>query len=80
MHGGGTGQFASIPLNLGGGVLQGASVDYVITGSWSEKAAKEAEKYLKVNRVNPKTDKFVQLPAEDTWKVSVDYVYHHQHD
>lgn len=73
MHGSGTGQFASIPLNLGGGVLGEGVVNYVITGTWSEKAAKEAEKYLKVNRVNPKRDEFTYIPDKSTWKVSVEW-------
>lgn len=67
MHGGGTGQFASIPLNL---TAPGEKANYVITGAWSEKAAKEAEKYIKVNRVNPKPAKFVSIPQRATWNVS----------
>ncbi|KAI6657367.1 hypothetical protein LOD99_115 [Oopsacas minuta] len=46
ISGGGTGQFAGVPLNLMRGDQPKA--DYVITGTWSAKAAKEAEKYLKV--------------------------------
>lgn len=67
MHGGGTGQFASIPLNL---TAPGEKANYVITGAWSEKAAKEAEKYITVNRVNSKPPKFVSIPDRSTWKVS----------
>lgn len=39
--GGATTQFALLPLNFGGGWAKAA---YVITGSWSEKAAEHAEK------------------------------------
>ena len=46
LAGGGTGQFAGVPLNLMKG--DNPRADYVITGTWSAKAAKEAEKYLKV--------------------------------
>ena len=46
LSGGGTGQFAAVPLNLMKG--DNPKADYVITGTWSAKAAKEAEKYLKV--------------------------------
>lgn len=67
MHGGGTGQFASIPLNL---AAPGDIANYVITGAWSEKAAKEAEKYIKVNRVNGKPSKFTSIPCTTTWNVS----------
>lgn len=76
MHGGGTGQFAAVPLNLSflSKVAEQPEADYVsfkkcnypkfsnvlnilnfcfqlVTGTWSQKAAKEAEKYLKVNKV-----------------------------
>ena len=46
LSGGGTGQFSAVPLNLMRG--DNPSADYVITGTWSAKAAKEAEKYVKV--------------------------------
>ena len=38
MHGGATGMFTSIPLNL----LKGRTADYVITGNFAKKAAQEA--------------------------------------
>ncbi|XP_017486328.1 PREDICTED: phosphoserine aminotransferase-like [Rhagoletis zephyria] len=72
LHGGGTGQFASIPLNL---TAPGEKANYVITGAWSEKAAKEAEKYIKVNRVNPKPAKFVSIPDRATWNVDPEGKY-----
>ena len=56
MQGGGTGQFAAIPLNLGRG--ENPTFDYITSGTWSVKAAKEAEKYGKVNLVFPKPGKF----------------------
>lgn len=42
-----------MPLNLIG-LKEGRHADYVVTGAWSAKAAKEAEKYAKVNIVHPK--------------------------
>ena len=54
LPGGGTGQFSAVPMNL----LRGGTADYVVTGSWSAKAAKEAEKYGKINTVFPKLDKY----------------------
>ena len=42
LAGGATLQFASIPLNI---APEGSTVDYVITGSWGEKAASEAARY-----------------------------------
>lgn len=41
LQGGATLQFAAIPMNL----MEGQTADYAITGNFSNKAAKEAEKY-----------------------------------
>ena len=48
MTGGGTGQFAAIPLNFWG--AEGVAV-YLVTGTWSEKAAEEARRILGPERV-----------------------------
>jgi phosphoserine aminotransferase len=40
LQGGATQQFAQIPMNL----LSGKSADYLVTGSWSKKAFKEAQR------------------------------------
>lgn len=37
--------------------------DYIVTGTWSNKAAKEAEKYGTVNYVLPKTSKYTTIPG-----------------
>ena len=57
MQGGGTGQFCAVPCNLMN-LKPGMTADYIVTGSWSAKAAKEAEKYGSVNLVVPKTKKY----------------------
>lgn len=57
LQGGGTGQFSALPLNLLA-LKPSMSADYVVTGSWSAKAAQEAAKYGKVNLVLPKTKKY----------------------
>lgn len=41
MHGGGRGQFSAVPLNL----LNGATANYVTSGSWSNSAVSEAKKF-----------------------------------
>lgn len=53
MHGGGTGQFAAVPLNLHylAKNVSKPSADYFVTGSWSDKAAIEALKYINVKKV-----------------------------
>ncbi|XP_066586622.1 probable phosphoserine aminotransferase [Prorops nasuta] len=75
MQGGGTGCFASIPLNL---MNRTGTADYVVTGSWSAKAAKEAEKYGKVNLVYPKPDKFTGICNPSTWQTNsnASYLYY----
>ena len=57
LQGGGTGQFAAVPLNLMGRT-EARCADYLVTGSWSAKAAKEAAKYGTVNMVLPKAAKY----------------------
>lgn len=67
--------FAAVALNLLG--ITGEA-DYLVTGTWSNKAAKEAEKYGKVNLIFPKTDKYQDIPDRNTWKLSptASYVYY----
>lgn len=77
VQGGGSTQFAMVPLNLG--TKKGAA-DYIITGQWAKKAAAEAEKYIKVNRVASSADKtFSYIPKPDASEFSskddVDYCY-----
>ncbi|XP_046560530.1 phosphoserine aminotransferase-like [Haliotis rubra] len=77
LQGGGTGQFSAVPLNLIKRNESGAA-DYIVTGSWSAKAAKEAEKFGKINRVLPKTDKYTVIPDQSQWKLNPDasFVYY----
>ncbi|KAM9743263.1 phosphoserine aminotransferase isoform 1-T2 [Menidia menidia] len=77
LQGGGSGQFSAVPLNLIG-LREGRSADYVVTGTWSAKAAKEAEKYGKVNVVHPKLDTYTKIPDPATWTLnpSASYVYY----
>ena len=42
-HGGGRGQFSSVPMNLKG---LGDSAEFLLTGSWSKGAQQEASKFL----------------------------------
>ncbi|KAI4500363.1 hypothetical protein M0802_004780 [Mischocyttarus mexicanus] len=74
MQGGGTGLFAAIPLNL----MTTGTADYIVTGSWSAKAAKEATKYGKVNLVLPKETKYTGIPKPSTWQLdsNASYLYY----
>jgi phosphoserine aminotransferase len=46
MQGGATTQFAGVPLNL---TKDDDTIDHVVTGTWSKKAAAESEKFCHVN-------------------------------
>ena len=46
MQGGATAQFSAVPLNL---AAPGAVADYVNTGHWSERAIKEARRFVSVS-------------------------------
>lgn len=50
----------------------------IATGIWSDKAAKEAAKYGKVNLVFPKAKKSGSIPDQVTWKLNpnASYVYY----
>lgn len=71
MHGGALGQFSCIPLNL----LKSGTADYIVTGSWSLKAFKEAGKYGKAALVFPKADKFTGMLDPSVWTHSPDASY-----
>jgi len=74
-QGGGTGQFAAIPLNLCSTL--GEEVDYIVTGTWSEKAAKEAEKYCKVNKITNPNKNYVSIPEfKSKLSPNAKYVYY----
>ncbi|XP_031496333.1 phosphoserine aminotransferase 1, chloroplastic-like [Nymphaea colorata] len=60
LQGGATTQFAAIPLNL---CKPEDTVDYVVTGSWGDKAFKEAQKFCKPNLAwSGKSEKFTKIP------------------
>ena len=74
LQGGGSTQFAMIPMNL----MKNKVADYIITGQWAKKAAQEAEKYGKVNKIASSADKtFSYIPDLKNLQISddADYVY-----
>lgn len=75
LQGGASTQFSAIPLNL---VPEGASTDYVVTGSWSKKAASEAKKYSTVNIAA--TGDNASIPAPSSWKLTPNAAYVHYCD
>ncbi|XP_028980693.2 phosphoserine aminotransferase [Esox lucius] len=77
LQGGGSAQFSAVPLNLIG-LKQDRCADYLVTGTWSSKAAKEAEKYGKVNVVHPKLERYTKIPDSSSWSLTAgaSYVYY----
>ena len=74
LQGGASQQFAMIPMNL----MKNKEADYIVTGQWAKKAAKEAAKYGKVNVIASSEDKtFSYIPDCSDLPISenADYVY-----
>ena len=69
MAGGGTGQFAAVPLNLLQANQKGV---YFNTGTWSSKAAKEAAKYGQVIEIKPD---FKSPTLQTKWHLDEDVSY-----
>ena len=74
MHGGATGQFAAVPMNL----LRGGKADYIVTGNFSNKAAKEAQKYGTVHiAYDGKDNGYSHIPSQEELDLSEDARYVH---
>ncbi len=75
LQGGASSQFAMIPLNL---MTKSGKADYVVTGQWAKKAAKEAARYGNVNIVASSEDKtFSYIPKLDKSTFTPDADYFH---
>ena len=75
LQGGGSLQFAQIPMNL----LHGkGKADYVLTGEWSKKAIKEAQAQCDVQIAASSEDRnFTYAPAQQSWKLRDGAAYVH---
>ena len=72
LQGGATLQFAAIPMNL----LQSSSADYAITGNFSGKAAREAEKYGRIHiACDTSATGHDRIPAQEELSLSADAKY-----
>jgi phosphoserine aminotransferase len=75
LQGGASLQFSMVPMNL---LTAGATADYIDTGSWAEKAAKEAAKVGKVNVTgSTRSDNYSRLPAPSEIALTPDAAYVH---
>ena len=72
LQGGATTQFAAVPLNL----MKNGKADYIVSGSFSKKAADEAAKYGEVKILASSKDKnFTYIPYVDKFSPDADYVH-----
>jgi len=77
MQGGGLGENAIVPMNLAARVPTQA-MDFVVTGSWSQKSAKEAQKYGDARTAaSAADDGFTCIPPVASWALRTGLSYVH---
>ncbi|KAH0452699.1 hypothetical protein IEQ34_019998 [Dendrobium chrysotoxum] len=75
LQGGATTQFSAVPLNL---CMPEDSADYIVTGSWSVRALKEAQKFCKPNVIwSGKSEKYTRICSFDEIPQTLDAKYLH---
>lgn len=74
MQGGGIAENAIVPLNL----CRGATVDFVVSGSWSQKSLKEAARYATTHvAASTEAEGHLHFPAAAGWNLSSKPAYVH---
>jgi phosphoserine aminotransferase len=75
LQGGASLQFSMVPLNL---LTGGQTADYVLTGSWAQKAAKEAKRVGAVNITgSTESDNFNRIPRPEECRITDGAAYVH---
>jgi phosphoserine aminotransferase len=75
LQGGASLQFSMVPMNL---LTPGSTADYIDTGSWAEKAIKEAKKVGNVNvAASTGADNYSRIPAQSELKLTDGAAYVH---
>ena len=75
LQGGATLQFSMVPMNL---LAPGVTADYIDTGSWADKAIKEARKVGAVKvAASTKADKYTRIPAQSELALTPGAAYVH---
>ncbi|MCX6152169.1 MAG: 3-phosphoserine/phosphohydroxythreonine transaminase [Ignavibacteriales bacterium] len=75
LQGGATLQFSMVPLNL---MPPKNKADYIVTGGWAKKAAKEAKRVGVVNiAASTEAENFVRIPKQEELKLDPDASYVH---
>lgn len=75
LQGGGTLQFSMVPLNL---LRNTKKADYIVTGQWAKKAAKEAQKFGDIRiAATSEPDVYTYIPklGREDFREDADYVY-----
>src|SRR5205823_3935451 len=75
LQGGASLQFSMVPMNL---LTAGSTADYIDTGSWAEKAIKEAKKVGSVNvAATTKGENYSRVPRQNELKLTPGAAYVH---
>jgi len=75
LQGGATQHFAQIPMNI---ARRGESADYIVTGDWGEKAAKEAKPTVGVRiAATAEATNYDRIPPRETWDLDPKAAYVH---
>ena len=75
LQGGASLQFSMVPLNL---MAPGATADYIVTGGWSQKAVKEAQRVGNVHiAASTEAENFSRLPRQEELSLTPDAAYVH---
>jgi phosphoserine aminotransferase len=75
LQGGASLQFSMVPLNL---LTPGRTADYIDSGSWAEKAVKEAKRVGAVNvAASSKAEGYSRIPAQGELRLTPDAAYVH---
>jgi phosphoserine aminotransferase len=75
LQGGASLQFSMVPMNL---LTPGRTADYIDSGSWAEKAVKEARRVGAVNiAASSKADGYTRIPSEAELKLTPGAAYAH---
>lgn len=81
LQGGASTQFSMVPMNLlpsGPSSGSGGIADYIVTGSWSKKAVKEAKKVGTVHvAATTEAENFARIPRQDELKLTPGAAYVH---
>jgi phosphoserine aminotransferase len=75
VQGGASTQFATLPMNF---LPQGATADYIVTGSWGEKAVEEVGLFGEAHvAATTKSSNYSRVPRADEIKLSANPAYVH---